>query len=133
MLAILANVFFFFTFFLLFNKKYWKIWQNGKNDNFATIANRAKQKAMREPIKVGDTGKYGNFVTIANRAKHKVMREPIKVGGAGKFVKYGKKMPQLPTGQGNLQTSTKNKGQERIWQNWGIWQREVAPNNKVVI
>ena len=86
-----GKCFFFFTFFLLFNKKYWQIWQNGKNDNFATIAYRAKQKAMREPIKVGDTGKfgkYGNFVTIANRVKHKVMREPIKVGDTGKFGKY---------------------------------------------
>ena len=77
-------MFFFSLFFLLFNKKYWQIWQNGKNDNFATIANRAKQKAMREPIKVGDTGKFGkygkngNFATIANRAKHKVMREDRK-------------------------------------------------------
>ena len=43
----------------------------GKNDNIATIANKAKHKAMRGLIKVGDTGKYGendNFATIANRA-----------------------------------------------------------------
>ena len=31
----------------------------GENDNFATITNSAKHKAMREPIKVGDTGKLG--------------------------------------------------------------------------
>ena len=46
----------------------------GKNDNFARIAKKAKHKAMRWPIKVGDTGKFGkygendNFATIANRA-----------------------------------------------------------------
>ena len=44
-----------------------------ENDNFATIANRAKRKAMRGPIKVGDTGefdKYGeNFATSANKAR----------------------------------------------------------------
>ena len=45
-----------------------------ENDNIATIANKAKHKAMREPIKVGDTGEFGkygendNFATIANRA-----------------------------------------------------------------
>ena len=44
----------------------------GENDNFAAIANRAKHKAMRGPIKVGDTGKFGkygendNFAKIAN-------------------------------------------------------------------
>ena len=70
----------------------------GENDNFATISNRAKakHKAMRGPIKVGDIGKLGkygendNFATIANRAKHKAMWGPIKVGDTGKFGKYGK-------------------------------------------
>ena len=33
----------------------------GKNDNFARIANMAKHKAMRGPIKVGDTGKFGKW------------------------------------------------------------------------
>ena len=67
----------------------------GKNDNFATIANRAKHKAVRGSTKVGDTGKFGkygendNFATIANRAKHKAMRGPIKVGDTGEFGKYG--------------------------------------------
>ena len=67
----------------------------GKNDNFATIANMAKQKAMRGPIKVGDTGefsKYGendNIATIAIQAKHKAMRGPIKVGDTDEFSKYG--------------------------------------------
>ena len=54
----------------------------GENDNFATIANRAKHKAIRGPIKVGDPGEFGkygendNFATIANRAKHKAIRGP---------------------------------------------------------
>ena len=67
----------------------------GKNDNFAKIANMAKHKAMRGPIKVGDTGEFGkygendNFGTFANKAKHKAMRGPIKVGDTGKFGKYG--------------------------------------------
>ena len=45
-----------------------------KNENFATIANMAKHRAMRGPIKVGDTGEFGkygendNFATITNRA-----------------------------------------------------------------
>ena len=48
----------------------------GENDSFATIANKAKHKAMRGPIKVGDTGEFGkygendSFATIANKAKH---------------------------------------------------------------
>ena len=33
----------------------------GENDNFARIANRAKHKAMRGPIKVGDTGEFGKY------------------------------------------------------------------------
>ena len=67
----------------------------GENDNFARIANKAKHKAMRGPIKVGDTGefsKYGendNIATIANKAKHKAMRGPIQVGDTGEFGKYG--------------------------------------------
>ena len=55
----------------------------GENDNFARIANRAKHKAMRGPIKVGDTGENDNFARIANRAKHKAIRGPIKVGDTG--------------------------------------------------
>ena len=51
-----------------------KFGKDGENDNFATMANKAKYKAMRVPKKVGDTGKFGkygendNFATIANRA-----------------------------------------------------------------
>ena len=51
----------------------------GKNDNFARIANKAKHKAVRGPIKVGDTGEFSKYVEndniarIANRAKHKAM------------------------------------------------------------
>ena len=51
-----------------------KFGKSGENDNFATLANKAKHKAMRGPIKVGDTGEFGkygendNFATIANRA-----------------------------------------------------------------
>ena len=65
---------------------------------FARIANMAKHKAMRGPIKVGDTGEFGkygkygkndNFARIANMAKHKAMRGPIKVGDTGEFGKYG--------------------------------------------
>ena len=47
----------------------------GENDNFATITNRAKRKAIRGPIKVGDPGEFGkygendNFARIANRAR----------------------------------------------------------------
>ena len=54
----------------------------GKNDNLARIANKAKHKAIKGPIKVGDTGKFGkygendNFARIANMAKHKPMRGP---------------------------------------------------------
>ena len=33
----------------------------GENDNFATLANKAKHKAMRVPIKVGDTGEFGKY------------------------------------------------------------------------
>ena len=46
----------------------------GENDNIATMANKAKHKAMRWPIKIGEFGKYGendNFATFANKAKHK--------------------------------------------------------------
>ena len=56
----------------------------GKNDNFTRIANKAKHKAKRGPIKVGDTGEFGkygknhNFAIIANKAKHKAMRGPNK-------------------------------------------------------
>ena len=59
------------------------------------MANKAKHKVMRGPIKVGDTGKFGkygendNFATFANKAKHKAMRGPIKVGDTGEFGKYG--------------------------------------------
>ena len=35
----------------------------GENDNFARIANKAKHKAMRRPIKVGDTGEFGKYGT----------------------------------------------------------------------
>ena len=72
-----------------------KFGKYGKNDNFARIINRAKHKAMRGPIKVGDTGEFGkygkndNFATFANKAKHKAMRGPIKIGDTGKFGKYG--------------------------------------------
>ena len=51
-----------------------KLGKYGENDNFATIANRAKHKAMWGPIKVGDTGKFGKygksdkFATFANKA-----------------------------------------------------------------
>ena len=57
----------------------------------ATFANKAKHKAMRGPIKVGDTGKFGkygendNFATLANKTKPKAIRGPIKVGDTGKF------------------------------------------------
>ena len=40
----------------------------------------------------GEFGKYGendNIATIANKAKHKAMRGPIKLGDAGEFGKYG--------------------------------------------
>ena len=66
-----------------------------KNDNIARITSKAKHKAMRGPIEVGDTGeisKYGgndNIATIANKAKHKAMRGPKKVGDTGEFGKYG--------------------------------------------
>ena len=33
----------------------------GENNNIATIANKAKHKAMRGLIKVGDTGKFGKY------------------------------------------------------------------------
>ena len=51
-----------------------KFGKYGENDNFGTLANKAKHKAMRGPIKVGDTGEFGkygendNFARIANRA-----------------------------------------------------------------
>ena len=54
------------------NEKFGKC---GENDNFARIANRAKHKAIRGPIKVGDPGEFGkygendNFAKIANRAR----------------------------------------------------------------
>ena len=54
----------------------------GENDNIATIANRAKHKAKRGPIRVGDTGKFSKYgkndkvARIANMAKHKAMRGP---------------------------------------------------------
>ena len=82
--------------------------KNGKKENMlANLANmakmtilpqssnRAKYKAIRGPIKVGDPGEFGkygendNFATIANRAKHKAIRGPIKVGDPGEFGKYG--------------------------------------------
>ena len=84
----------------------------GENDNFATIANRAKHKAIRGPIKVcdpGEFGKYGendDFATIAHRAKHKPLRGPIKVGDPGEFGKYIAKMtilPESPTRQSTKQ------------------------------
>ena len=46
----------------------------GENDNIATIANKAKHKAIRGPIKVGDTSKFAkygendNFATVPYRA-----------------------------------------------------------------
>ena len=51
-----------------------KFGKYGESDKFATIANRAKHKAMRGPIKVVDTGKFvkhgenDNFATFANKA-----------------------------------------------------------------
>ena len=79
----------------------------GENDNFATITNRAKHKAMRGPIKVGDTGKFGkygkndNFATFADKAKHKAMRGPIKVAILANLAKMARMtiLPQSPTGQ----------------------------------
>ena len=53
-------------------------------ENSFQVPNKAKHKAMRGPIKVGDTdkfGKYGendNFGTLANKAKHKAMTGPHK-------------------------------------------------------
>ena len=48
----------------------------GENDNIATIADRAKHKAIRGPIKVGDTGEFGKYgkndnsvATFANKAQ----------------------------------------------------------------
>ena len=67
----------------------------GETNNIATIANKAKHKAMKGPIIVGDTGefsKYGeneNIATIANRAKLKATRGPIIIGDTGEFSKYG--------------------------------------------
>ena len=46
----------------------------------ATIANKAKHKTTRRPIKVGDTDEFGKYGKNDNMAKHKAMREPIKVG-----------------------------------------------------
>ena len=66
----------------------------GENNNTARIANKAKHKAMRGHIKVGDTGEFGkcgkndNFARIANLAKYKAMRGRIKVGDTGEFSKY---------------------------------------------
>ena len=36
----------------------------GKNDNFATITNRAKHKAIRGPIKVGELANLANMVKM---------------------------------------------------------------------
>ena len=38
-----------------------KFGKYGENDNFGTLANKAKHKAMRGPIKVGDTDKFGKY------------------------------------------------------------------------
>ena len=62
--------------------KSWQYWAGefgkyGENDNFGTFTNKAKHKAMRGPIKVGNTAKFGkygendNFAAFANKAKHK--------------------------------------------------------------
>ena len=102
----------------------------GKNDNFATIANRAKHKAMRGPIKVGDTGefsKYGennNIATIANKAKHKAMRGPIKVSNTGEFGKYGKNDNFARIA--NMAKHKAMRGPHKSWrykQIWQIWQK----------
>ena len=50
--------------------------KNGKKENMlANMANVAKMTNY--------------FATIANRAKHKAIRGPIKVGDADKFGKFG--------------------------------------------
>ena len=56
----------------------------------------------------GEFGKYGkndNFATIANMAKHKAMRGLIKVSDTGEFGKYGENdiLPESPTWQSTKQ------------------------------
>ena len=97
--------------------------RHGKNDNFARIANKAKQNAMRGPIKVGDTGKFGkygendNIATLPNKAKHKAIRGPIKVGDIGEFGKYGEN-DNIATGQQGKAQS--NEGAHKSWRIWQI-------------
>ena len=83
----------------------------GENDNFATLANKAKHKAMKGPIKVGDPGKFGkygkidNFTTLANKAKQKAMKGPMKVADTASLANIAKMtiLPQSPTGQSRKQ------------------------------
>ena len=71
--------------------------------------NERTNKNSKKREHVGEFGKYcknDNFATIANRAKHEAMRGPIKVGDTGKFGKYMAKMaifPQSPTRQSTKQ------------------------------
>ena len=81
-----------------------------------------QQQKWQKREHYGEFGKYGkndNFATIANMAKHKAMRGPIKVSDTGEFGKYGENdiLPESPTWQ-----STKQRGAHKSWRYWQIWQ-----------